>query len=87
MYLEKAYDRVVRMKLLEGIQTFYKKNIELNGYFDIRVGVRQECMMLPFLFSIFMFGCREKNLSYGMGWAVVVCLFMDYEGYFQRLVN
>ena len=47
------------------------------------VGVRQECVMLPWLFSNFMNGClREMKAIVGnviarMGWAMVACLFAN----------
>ena len=76
MDLEKAYDRVdwnalkiygVEGQLLDGIKAFYKEasacvrvNGEMSESFDIRVGVRQGCVMSPWWFNIFMDSVRRK---------------------------
>ncbi len=51
-------------QLLEGIRSFYKNagaslrmNGELSECFSVVVGVRQRCVMSPWLFSIYMDGC------------------------------
>ncbi len=50
-------------KLLEGIRSFYENtsasvqmNGELSESFNVEVGVRQGCMMSPWLFNIYMDG-------------------------------
>ncbi len=83
---------VVGGQLMEGIKAFYREaNVcvkvdeELDD-FEIRVRVRQGCVMLPRLFNIFMDGCiREMkakvgNISArlklnGVTWSVAACLF------------
>ncbi len=58
-------------QLLEGIRSFYENasasvqvNIELSEGFSVKVGVRQGCMMLPGLFSIYMDGyIREMKVG------------------------
>ncbi len=56
--------------------------------FAVGVGVRQGCVMSPWLFSIFMDGCmRETKCKVvhkgaklrlnGVVWSVVTCLFAD----------
>ncbi len=67
MDLEKAYYRVDREALwsvlLKGIQAFYRDanacvrvGGEFNESFAVEVGVRQGCVMSPWLFNIFMDG-------------------------------
>ncbi len=72
MDLEKAYDRVDREalwsvlrtygvggQLLKGIQAFYREAnacVRVGGKFSEEVGVRQGCVMSPWLFNIFMDG-------------------------------
>ncbi len=59
-----------RGKLLEGVRSFYENasasvlvNGELSESFKVEVGVRQGCMMSPWLFNIYMDGCiREMNV-------------------------
>ena len=61
---------------------------ELSESFTIGVGLKQGCVMSPWLFNIFMDWCmREMNAKVGnvgtrlklngMGWAVVACLLAD----------
>ncbi len=58
-------------KLLEGIRSFYENasasvwvNRELSESFSVEVGVRQGCMMSPWLFGIYMDGCiREMKVG------------------------
>ncbi len=59
----------VGRQLLEGIRSyenasaFVRVNGELNESCNIEVGVRQGCIMSPWLFSIYMNGCiREKKV-------------------------
>ncbi len=60
----------VGRKLLEGIRSFYENasasvrvNGELSESFNVEVGVRQGCVMLPWLLSIYMDGCiREMHV-------------------------
>ncbi len=57
-------------KWLEAIRSFYENtsasvrvNRELSESFNIEVGVRQECVMSPWLFNIYMDGCiREMKV-------------------------
>ncbi len=57
-------------QLLEGIKSFYENtsasvwvNGELSASFNVEVGVRQGCVMSPWLFSIYMDGCiREMKV-------------------------
>ncbi len=69
-------------------QSILKMNGELSDSFDIGVGVRQGCVMSPWLFSVFMDGCmREMKVKvenigarlklYECDWTVVVSLFAD----------
>ncbi len=63
-------------------------NGELSESFKVEVGVRQGCVMSPWLFNIFRDGCIRKmkhkvvnagaklRLS-GEDWSVVTCLFAD----------
>ncbi len=57
--------------------------------FAAEVGVRQECVMSPWLFDIFVDGCMREMKSKvvnvgsklrlnGEVWSVVTCLFADY---------
>ncbi len=80
---------------MEGIKAFYreanacvKADGELSDSFAVGVGVRQGCVMSPWLFNIFMDGCmREVKAKVGklgaglkmngMGWSVTACLFAD----------
>ncbi len=80
---------------MEGIKAFYREvnacvkvDGELSDSFDVGVGVRQGCVMSPWLFNIFMDGCvREVKAKVGkivaglkmngMGWSVAACLFAD----------
>ncbi len=54
-------------KLLEGVRSFYKNasasvrvNGELSESFNVEVGVRQGCVMSPWLFNIYMDGCIRE---------------------------
>ncbi len=54
----------VGRQLLEGIKSFYENasatvlvNGELSESFSVEVGVRQGCIMSPWLFNIYMDGC------------------------------
>ncbi len=54
-------------QLLEGIRSFYENasasvqvNGELSESFNIEVGVRQGCVMSPWLFNIYMDGCVRE---------------------------
>ncbi len=57
-------------QLLEGIKSFYENasasvrmNRELSKSFSVEVGVRQGCVMSPWLFNIYMDGCiREMKV-------------------------
>ncbi len=80
-------------QLLEGIKAFYwganacvKVDGELSNSFG--VGVRQGCVMSPWLVNIFIDRCmREMKAKVGkvgvrlklngMDWAVAACLFVD----------
>ncbi len=56
---------------MEGIKAFYRKKnacvkVELSDSFAIKVRMRQGCVMLPWLFNIFMDGCmREMKAKEG----------------------
>ncbi len=58
-------------KLFEGIKSFYENasasvrvNGELSVSFNVVVGVRQRCVMTPWLLNIYMDGCiREIKVS------------------------
>ncbi|MCP5003018.1 MAG: hypothetical protein GY941_03575 [Planctomycetes bacterium] len=81
--------------LLEGIKAFYKGasacvrvDGRLSETFDISVGVRQGCVMSPWLFNVYMDGCiREMKARVGdigvglqldgVGWSLVASLFAD----------
>ncbi len=81
-------------QLLKGIQAFYRDanacvrvGGKYNESFAVEVGVRQGCVMSPWLFNIFMDGCMremkckvvhtgEMRLN-GEVWSVVTCLFAD----------
>ncbi len=52
---------------MKGIKAFYREanacvkvDGELSDCFAIRVGVRQGCVMSPWLFNIFMDGCIRE---------------------------
>ncbi len=82
-------------QLFKRIQVFYREAnacVRVGGEFSesfvVEVGVKQGCMMSPWLFNIFMEGCmREikckvgntgaKLRLNGEGWSVVTCLFAD----------
>ncbi len=57
-------------KLLEGVRSFYENasasvllNGELSASFKVEVGVKQGCVMSPWLFNIYMDGCiREMKV-------------------------
>ncbi len=57
-------------QLLGGIRSFYENanacvrvNGELSESFSVEVGVRQGCVMSPWLFNIYMDGCiREMKV-------------------------
>ncbi len=59
-------------KLLEGVRSFYENanasvwvNGELSESFKVKVGVRQGCVMTPWLFNIYMDGCiREMSMGF-----------------------
>lgn len=75
------------------MKAFYKEACvrvegELSESFALGVGVRQGCVMSPWLFNIFMDGCmREMKAKVGnvgarlrlneVSWSVVACLFAD----------
>ncbi len=81
-------------QLMKGI-TFYREmnacvkvDGELRDSFVIEVGVRQGCVISPWLFNVFMDGCmREMKAKVGkigarlklnrVDWSVVPCLFLD----------
>ncbi len=63
-------------------------NGELSESFNVEVGVRQGCVMSPWLFNIYMDGCMKemkckvgntgaKLRLNGEVWSVVTCLFAD----------
>ncbi len=70
--ISKMYIRTLRVygvggQLLERIRFFYENasasvrvNGELSESFNIEVGVRQGCLMSPWLFNIYMDGCIRK---------------------------
>ncbi len=82
-------------QLLKGIQAFYREAnacVRVGGKFSescaVEVGVRQGCVMSPWLYNIFMDGrmteikCKVVNASAklrlnGEVWSVVICLFAD----------
>ncbi len=82
-------------QLLKGIQAFYREanacvrvGGEFSESFTVGVGVRQGCVMSPWLFNIFMDGCMREMICkvVNMGaklrlngevWSVVTCLFAD----------
>ncbi len=54
-------------KLLSAIMSFYKEAsscVKISGetseHFEIKVGVRQGCVMLPWLFNIYMDGVMRE---------------------------
>ncbi len=61
----------VGRQLLEGIKSFYENasasvrvNGELSESFNVEVGLRQGCIMSPWLFNIYMDGCiREMKVG------------------------
>ncbi len=61
-------------KLLKGVRSFYENasasvwmNGELSESFKVEVGVRQGCVMSPWLFNNYMDGCiREMKSEYGI---------------------
>ncbi len=63
----------VGRQLMEGIKAFYREanacvkiDGELSDSFGVRVGVRQGCVISPWLFNIFMDGCmREMRAKVG----------------------
>ncbi len=69
---ERAYGRILRVygvggKLLEGVRSFYKNasasvqvKRELSESFKVEVGVKQGCVMPPWLFNIYMDGCIRE---------------------------
>ncbi len=82
-------------QLLKGMQAFYSEanacvrvGGEFSESFTVEMGVRQGCVMSPWLFNIFMDGCmREMKCKvvnagaklrlHGEVWSVVTCLFPD----------
>ncbi len=58
-------------QLLEGIRSFYENastsvrvNGDLSESFSVQVGVRQGCVMSPWIFNIYMDGCiREMKVG------------------------
>ena len=82
-------------QLLDGIKAFYKEasacvrvDGEFSDSFDIRVGVRQGCVMSPWLFNIYIDGViREMKAKVGkvgarmnlegVNWCLVASLFAD----------
>ncbi len=56
----------VRRQLMEGMEAFYREAnvcVTVDGElddFEIRVGVRQGCVMLPRLFNVFMDDCMRE---------------------------
>ncbi len=82
-------------QLMEGIKAFYREadgcakvDEEFGDSFAVGVGVRQECVMSPWLFNIFMDGCmREMKVKVGkvdarlklngVDCSVAACLFVD----------
>ncbi len=82
-------------KLLSAIKSFYeaafacvKINGETSEHFEIKVGLRQGCVMSPWLFNIYMDGVmREttgkvgevgvKNYDEGRKWVLNSILFAD----------
>ncbi len=82
-------------QLLKGIQAFYREanacvrvGGEFSDSFAVEVGMRQGCVMSPWLFNIFMDGCmREMKCKVGNAgaklrlngevWFVVTLLFAD----------
>ncbi len=81
--------------LLKGIQVFYREAnacVRVGGGFSqcfaVEVGMRQWCVMSPWLFNTFMDGgmreikCKLVNAGAklrlnGEVWSVVTCLFVD----------
>ena len=54
-------------EICKGIKAFYRNATacvrvegELSESFDVEVGVRQGCVMSPWLFNIFMDGCMRE---------------------------
>ncbi len=85
----------VGAKLFEGVKSFYENasdsvrvNGELSESFNVEVGVRQGCVMSPWLFNIYIDGCiREMKVGVwdlgarmnmrGVEQPVVVSLYAD----------
>ncbi len=62
MDFEKAYDRVDRKGIWDTLESVWggravRVNGELSESFNIEVGVRQGCVMSPWLLNIYMDGC------------------------------
>ncbi len=82
-------------QLLKGIQAFYREanacarvGGEFSESFTVELGVKQGCVMSPWLFNIFMGGCiremKRKVVNVGAKlrlngeiWSVTTCLFAD----------
>ncbi len=81
--------------ILKWIQAFHKEanacvrmKGEFSESFTVEVGVRQRCVMSPWLFNIFIDGCKRemKDIARNRGaklrlnrkdWSVVICLLSD----------